>query len=106
MNQLWPGFLEAVIAAIASGFCFGLVYIIKLLARMQRALDHLGPSVETIYMMYPFILRTLGHQNDALKEAGANGSTDLANKCIDAAETILRERHASLEGKLSSCREA
>lgn len=105
MGYIWPWFFEAIVGIVAGALCLGMVRTIKLLARMQRALDHLGPSVETIYMLFPFIIRTLGHQNDSLKEVGANGSTDKANECISEAEKLLEKRHAALEGGLGICRE-
>jgi hypothetical protein len=102
MTHVWPWFLEAVVATAAGGMIFGIAYIVKLLIKVQHALDHLGPSVQTLYLLQTPILRTLRHQNNALKEAGANGSTDKANACVDEAEEIIGKRHASLEMSLGT----
>lgn len=98
MSQVGSWFVEGAITAAAGGFCIGIVYIIKLLIGVKRALDHIGPSLETLYTAQPFVLKALRHQNGALREIGANGSTVHADACIDEAEQIFASRHASLEG--------
>lgn len=97
MITIFPWFVEAIVATSAGGFLIGLVYIIKLLVKVQRAIDHLGPSMETLYLVQTPILRTLRHQNNALREVGANGSTVKANECVDEAERIIERRHVALE---------
>jgi len=97
MIDVLPRFIDGVVVAAAGGFFVGLVWIINLLIGVKRAVDHLGPSLETLYLVNPYVLKTLKHQNDALQELGADGSTVKANECIDAAEKLLDDRLAALE---------
>jgi len=97
MEQIWPWFVEAIAATAAGGVLFGLLYIVKLLIKVQHALDHLGPSMQTLYLLQPPILKTLRYQNAAMREIGANGNATRADGCIDEAEEIINRRHANLE---------
>lgn len=100
--SIMPWFVEAVVATLAGSSLVGLWHIIRLLVKVQRALDHLGPSMETLYTLQPYVLKTLRHQTAALREIGANGSTEKADECIDEAEKIINQRHAKLESELGS----
>lgn len=93
---------EALIGGIGAGILFGVGWTIRLLLKMSRALDHLSGSTETTYRIWPFITGALRHQNGALKEAGANGSVEKANACLDEVDKILNVRHAVLEGQLGT----
>lgn len=93
---------EALLAGVAGSILFGIGWVIRLLIKMDRALTHLSGSTETIYRIWPFITKALRHQNGALKEAGANGSVEKANACLDEVEKILDGRHAVLEGQLGT----
>lgn len=93
---------DAIIGGAASALLLGIGWVIRLLIKMDRALSHLSGSTETIYRIWPFITKALRHQNGALKEAGANGSVEKANACLDEVERILDGRHAVLEGQLGT----
>lgn len=102
MQQWTITLTEAIIAGVAGSLLFGIGWVIRLLLKMSRALDHLSGSTETTYRMWPFVIGALRHQNGALKEAGANGSVEKANACLDEADRILNVRHAVLEGQLGT----
>lgn len=94
--------VETIFGGVAASLLLGIGWIIRLLLKMSRALDHLSGSTETTYRIWPFITGALRHQNWALKEAGANGSVEKANACLDEVDKILNGRHAELEGQLGT----
>lgn len=85
-------FLEALIGAAATALVAGIIAAVRLLAGMARDVRSLGPSMQAIYAIQPHLIRATRYQNAALKEIGANGSTEEANKCLDAAEECLDRR--------------
>ena len=85
-------FLEALLAAVAASLVAGVIAVVRLLVGMARDVKSLGPSMQALYAIQPHLIRATRYQNAALKEIGANGSTEEANKCLDAAEECLDRR--------------
>jgi hypothetical protein len=90
--------MEAALVALGGGLFTGIVWIIRMLMKISALMRHMGPSVEVLYRIQPFMSRAIRHQNAALKELGADGSTDDSNACLDRVEVLLGERLADREG--------
>lgn len=84
--------LTALVGVVVTGMAGGLVALIKMLSRVARDVAALGPSMQALYQIQPHIIRATRHQNAALKELGANGSTVKSDECLDAAESCLDRR--------------
>ena len=91
-------FVQALVSGIAGMMLVGFVAIGKMLLRISRDVAHLGPSLEAVYGTLPWLVRATRHQNAALKELGANGSTVKSDNCLDEAEKTLDRRLAAREG--------
>lgn len=110
MNQLGGGIMlgfgvtlvEAIIGATAAILVAGAVWTVRLLLKMDRAMKHMGGSLDTIYRVFPYLLGALRHQNTAFSQLGANGAVEAANECLDEADDILRHRHADLEKSMGT----
>lgn len=99
--QLDVTFLEAIAAAFGGLMLTGVIAITRLLIKISREVGHLGPSLEALYMIQPFLIRATRYQNAALKELGANGSTTSSDSCLDEAAKHLDRRLAErIGGKL------
>ena len=85
-------FRDALIVAAAGGFFTGLVFVVKLLLKISRNVDAFGPSIQALYRVQPYVLDALEFQNAALKEIGANGSTEKANEAVRNGRAVLDRR--------------
>ena len=85
-------FIQGVITAAAGAFVLGIIAAIKLLSRMATDVKSLSPSMQALYSIQPHLIRATRYQNAALREIGANGSTEEADKCLNAAEECLDRR--------------
>ena len=85
-------FIQGVITAAAGALVLGIIAAIKLLSRMAADVKSLGPSMQALYSIQPHLIRATRYQNAALREIGANGSTEEADKCLNAAEECLDRR--------------
>jgi len=86
---------EAVVVALGGMLAVGVVSIIRLLIGIAHDMRYLVPSVKTLYTIQPYLGKALRHQNSALRELGANGSTERSNECLDDVDRILNEKLAS-----------
>lgn len=86
---------EAVVVALGGMLAVGVVSIIRLLIGIAHDMQFLVPSVKTLYTIQPYLGSALRHQNAALRELGANGSTERSNACLDDVDRILNEKLAS-----------
>jgi len=91
-------FIEATIVATAGLLVTGLVSIAGMLTRVSRDLRSIGPSMQALYAIQPYIIKATRFQNAALKELGANGSTVRSDACLDEAEAALDRRLAERVG--------
>ena len=91
-------FIEAVIIATAGLLVTGIASIVGMLNQMSRDVRSLGPSMQALYAIQPYIIRATRYQNAALKELGANGSTEKSDACLDEAEAALDRRLAERVG--------
>ena len=85
-------FLEALAAAVAAALVAGMIAAVRILVGMARDVRSLGPSMQALYSIQPHLIRATRYQNAALREIGANGSTEEADKCLNAAEECLDRR--------------
>lgn len=84
--------LEAIATAAGAAILAGLVAIVRMLFDIKRNIGHLVPSMQAIYTMQPYLIKATRYQNQALKELGANGSTERSDACLDEAERQLDRR--------------
>lgn len=89
MNSVIETAIAALIGLVVTGLGAGIVALVRMLSRISRDVSALGPSMRAIYEMQPYMLKATRYQNAALKELGANGSTEKSNECLDAAEACL-----------------
>lgn len=85
-------FLQGLAAAVAAALVAGIIAALKLLIGMARDVKSLGPSMQALYSIQPHLIRATRCQNAALREIGANGSTEEADKCLAEAEACLDRR--------------
>ena len=82
-------FTEAVIAATAGIVVTGTMIAVKTLLAMRRDIVGFSPSMMALAQIQPLLIRATRHQNAALREIGANGSTTRSDSCLDEAEEVL-----------------
>lgn len=87
-------FTEAVVAGLGGSLALGMIFVIRLLFKIGQGMKHIGPSVQTLYEIQPYLAEAIRHQNSAFKELGANGSTVKSNECLDEVDKILRSKLA------------
>ena len=81
--------IEAVIAATAGIVVTGTMIAVKTLLAMRRDIVGFSPSLKSLVEIQPLLIRATRHQNAALREIGANGSTTRSDGCLDEAEEVL-----------------
>lgn len=61
----------------------------KTLRSIHRDVVGFSPSIQAIATIQPLLIRATRYQNAALRELGANGSTEKSNACLDEADSEL-----------------
>jgi hypothetical protein len=97
-------FIEAAVGAAAVAIVAGSFKGVQLLSKMQRDLKTFGPSLQALYRVQPHVLDALQYQNAALREIGANGSTECADDAIRAGRKVLERRlEERIGGEVAAC---
>jgi len=82
-------FVEGIIVAASAIIVAGVVLAVRTLFAMRRDIVGFTPSLQAMVEIQPLMVRATRHQNAALREIGANGSTLKADACLDDAEAVL-----------------
>jgi len=85
-------FVEGIIVAASAIIVAGVVLAVRTLFAMRRDIVGFTPSLQAMVEIQPLMVRATRHQNAALREIGANGSTLKADACLDDAEAVLNRR--------------
>lgn len=91
-------FLSGVIAAAATTTVAGVLIIARTMFAMRRDVVKFSATIQAMARSQPYMLKGLRFQNEALREIGANGATEKADRCIDEAERVYDELQAALVG--------
>jgi len=83
--------VEGIIVAASALIVGGVVVAVRTLFAMRRDIVGFTPSLQALARVEPLMIRATRHQNAALREIGANGSTIKADSCLDDAEAVLAE---------------
>lgn len=81
--------VEGIIVAAAGLIVSGVAVAVRTLFAMRRDIVGFTPSLQAMVEIQPLMVRATRHQNAALREIGANGSTIKADACLDDAEAVL-----------------
>lgn len=97
MNAL-ETIIATAITTATGAIVTGTIVAVGKLGAMMRLVESLSASVQAVYLVQPHLIRAMRHYSTALKESGANGSTEKANECLDEADRALDRRLAERVG--------
>lgn len=81
--------IDALLGVAATTLLAALGVIIRTLFAMRRDVRGFAGPIRALVEAQPYIIKATRHQNAALKEIGANGSTTESNNCLDEADRIF-----------------
>lgn len=91
---------DGALTAAGGAVLAGSIAVVKMMMGMSRDVKSFGPSIQALYRVQPYVLDSLEYQNAALREIGANGSTEKADAAIRDGRKVLERR---LEERVGGC---
>ncbi|MBL8965403.1 MAG: hypothetical protein JNG85_00260 [Spirochaetaceae bacterium] len=84
-----PYFVEAAIGTASAAVVGAAIVIVRTLFAMRRDVVGYGVTIKALTLGLRHVSSATRHQNFALQDLGANGSTEKSNACLDKADAVF-----------------